>query len=94
MPAALTVDQSLVDNYLARVDRFWNNVDQFANTLKEMTSNLKDRFAPTMLVQEEPVYQEVSTAQSEVAEQAVVTADDIDLDALLAGVDLGAGMSM
>lgn len=91
MPAALTVDQSLVDAYLARVDRFYDNVNRFEETLKEMTSSLKDRFMPTAPEKEAPVYQEVATAQPE---QAVVTADDIDLDALLKGIDLGDGMSL
>lgn len=93
MPAALTVDQSLVDAYLARVDRFWNNVEQFGQTLRDMTSDLKDRFMPEAPVVEEPAYQEVA-AVTEEPEQAVVTADDIDLDALLQGVDLGGGLSM
>lgn len=95
MPAALVVDQSLVDKYLARVDRFWNNVDQFANTLKDMTSDLKDRFMPEAPVKAEPVYQETVTAAVQQPEQAaVVTADDIDLDALLRDVNLGGGLSM
>ena len=54
MPAALTVDQSLVDKYLARVDRFWNNVDQFEQQLKEMANEFKDRFMPS--VQKTPMY--------------------------------------
>lgn len=108
MPAALTVDQSLVDKYLARVDRFWNNVDQFGQQLKEMANEFKDRFMPS--VQETPMYQDTAqTVYQETAavnpvyqepaaaqpEKKVVTADEIDLDSLLAGFDLGgAGVSM
>lgn len=108
MPAALTVDQSLVDKYLARVDRFWNNVDQFGQQLKEMANEFKDRFMPS--VQETPMYQDTAqTIYQETAavnpvyqepaaaqpEKKVVTADEIDLDSLLAGIDLGgAGVSM
>lgn len=108
MPAALTVDQSLVDKYLARVDRFWNNVDQFEQQLKEMANEFKDRFMPS--VQETPMYQDAAqTVYQETAavnpvyqepaaaqpEKKVVTADEIDLDSLLAGIDLGgAGVSM
>lgn len=95
MPAALLVDQSLVDRYLERVDRFWNNVDQFANTLKEMTSDLRDRFMPEAPVKEEPAYQEAVAAAVQEPEKApVITADDVDLDALLKDVDLGGGLSM
>ena len=55
MPAALTVDQSLVDNYLARVDRFFNNVNRFEETLKEMTDGLKEKFMPTAPEREAPI---------------------------------------
>lgn len=108
MPAALTVDQSLVDRYLARVDRFWNNVDQFGKQLKEMVDEFKDRLTPS--VQENPMYQDAThTTYQETAaakpvyqeyaaaqpEKKVVTADEIDLDSLLAGIDIGgAGVSM
>lgn len=108
MPAALTVEQSLVDNYLERVDRFCRNVDQFGQQLKDMVAEFKDRFVPSAkenpmyqdtaqtTYQEaaaaEPVYQEPVIAQPE---RNVVTADEIDLDSLLAGIDLGgAGVSM
>ena len=89
MPAALTVDtvdQSLVDSFLERVDRFVDNVDRFQKTLAEMKENLMDKFAPASPEVEEPVHEEIAAAAPE---QDVVTADDIDLDALLAGVDLG-----
>lgn len=90
MPAlALTVDQSLVDRYLERVDRFVDNVKRLGDTL----ANMGEQFKSARLEKEEPVYQEASAAA--VAEKPVVTADDIDLDALLQGIDLGeAGVSM
>lgn len=88
MPAALTVDQSLVDNYLARVDRFCDNVKKLEETLGELTSGLKEKFMPAESKMEAPeyVYEEASAVQSE---PKTVTADDIDLDALLAGIDFG-----
>lgn len=79
----LTVDQTLVDNYLARVDRFVNNVKQFEEQLKEMTNTVVERFTPEQKT--EPVLQE--------SEPDVVTPDDIDIDALLSGVDIG-GMTL
>lgn len=87
MPAALTmdqltVDQSLVDSFLARVDRFVDNI----NRLEETLADMKDRFMPTAPERKEPVHQEVAATQPK---QAVVTADDIDLEALLSGIDLG-----
>lgn len=95
MPAALLVDQSLVDRYLERVDRFWNNVEQFGQTLKDLTGDLKDRFVPEAPVKEEPVYQEtVTAAMQQPTQDAVVTAEDIDLDALLRDVKLDDGLSM
>lgn len=95
MPAALLVDQSLVDRYLERVDRFWSNVEQLGTTLKDMTDSLKDRFVPEAPVKEEPVYQEVVTAtEQQPAQEAVITADDIDLDALLRDVSLEGGLSV
>lgn len=84
----LTVDQSLVDSYLDRVNRFVSNVERFEQQLKEMTANVVNRFTPEHKT--EPVLQEPATAKSE---PAVVTADDIDIDALLSGVDIG-GMSL
>ena len=100
--AALTVDQSLVDKYLERVDRFYNNVQFLQDSVKDMLSGIKDRFAsaektsPVMEAYQEsspvePVYQEAAAVQPE---KPVVTADEIDIDALLKGIDLGDGMTM
>lgn len=86
MSAALTVDQSLVDAYLERVERFVSNVDNFSQTLK----SLKDKFVSAVSEKPEPVYQETVASTPE---QATVTADEIDLDELLKGVDLN-GMSL
>lgn len=87
MPAAvLTVDQSLVDGYLERANHFYDNVEKFASDLKDMLK----RPESVAESREQPVYQETAAVQPE---QAVVTADDIDLDALLSGVDLG-GVSL
>ena len=90
MPAALTVDQGLVDSYLNRVDLFFDNVSRLGETLREMTSNLGEKIAPSRndTVQNQAVEQLVQ------AQPAVVTADDIDVDALLQGIDIdGQGMS-
>lgn len=100
--AALTVDQSLVDKYLERVDRFYNNVQSLQDSVKDMLGEIKDRFAstektsPVMEAYQEsspvePVYQEAAAVQPE---KPVVTADEIDIDALLKGIDLGDGMTM
>lgn len=89
MPAALTVDQSLVDNYLARVDRFCDNVKKFEETLGELTSGLKEKFMPAESKTEAPVYDAYEEASAVQSEPKTVTADDIDLDALLAGIDFG-----
>ena len=90
MPAALTVDQGLVDSYLDRVDIFFDNVSRLGETLREMTSNLGEKIAPSRndTVQNQAVEQPVQ------AQPAVMTADDIDVDALLQGIDIdGQGMS-
>lgn len=90
MPAALTVetvDQSLVDSYLERANRFAENVRQFEKTLKEMINKVKDHISPAISDTEAPVYQETADAES------VVTAEDIDLNQLLRGIDLN-GMEL
>lgn len=109
MPAAainmdqLTVDQSLVDAYLARVDRFCNNVSTFETTLKELTNNLKETIAerfrpeptPEQIFEEEiPQEMQMEQMQETIDDPLVTTADDIDLDALLADVNLDDGLQM
>ena len=93
--AVLSVEQNLVDQYLARVERFCSNVEQFSQTLKDMTTGLRDRFMPEAPVAEAPVYQEAATMAAQQPAQAdVVTADDVDIDALLRDLNLGSGLSM
>lgn len=97
--SALLIDQDLVDKYLLRVDRFADNVRDLGNTLKSMLS----RSEPEKPVMETPLYQEVSSYQAEPAykeqptyqemaapepSQNVITANEIDLDKLLEGVNL------
>lgn len=100
--AALTVDQSLVDKYLERVDRFCNNVQSLQNSVKDMLGGIKDKFAsaertaPVMEAYQEsalvePVYQEAAAVQPE---EPTITAEEIDIDALLKGIDLGNGITM
>lgn len=90
MPAALTVDQGLVDSYLSRVDLFFDNVSRLGETLREMTSNLGEKIAPSR----NETAQNQAVAQPVQVQPAVVTADDIDVDALLQGIDIdGQGMS-
>lgn len=86
----LTVDQSLVDIYLARVDRFVKNVRQFEQQLKDATDAVKEHFVPDQKAQPDIQHREPVAAKSE---PAVVTAADIDIDALLNGVDIG-GMTI
>lgn len=90
MPAALTVDQGLVDSYLSRADLFFDNVSRLGETLREMTSNLGEKIAPSR----NETVQNQAVAQPVQVQPAVVTADDIDVDALLQGIDIdGQGMS-
>ena len=97
MPTALTVDQSFVDNYLARVDRFCKNVEDLGKSIQEFAG----RF--TVQEQAEPQYEETASnyreadyVEAAAAEETpeAVTADDIDLDSLLQGVDLDGGLTM
>lgn len=90
MPMTLTVDQSLVDKYLARVDRFVQNVNRLGDTLKEIGAEFGKKTAPTMT---EPSVQQAAP-QASAPQPEVVTADDINIDALLQGIDFGGqGMS-
>ena len=88
MPTALTVDQSFVDNYLARVDRFCKNVEDLGKSIQEFAG----RF--TVQEQAEPQYEETASNYREADYVEAVTADDIDLDSLLQGVDLDGGLTM
>lgn len=97
MPAAidmnqLVVDQSLVDNYLARVKRFADNVKRFEEQLDNALTIVKDRFMPEQKTQS-AMDIEHREPEATKPDSAVVTADDIDIDALLSGVDIG-GMSI
>lgn len=106
MPAALTIDRSLltvdpelVNSYLARVNRFVENVNRFEQQLKGMTNAIKERVMPEPTVTSDiqhDIYHDIDHRQEPAAakpEQPVITADDIDIDALLNGVDIG-GMTM
>lgn len=86
MTAVMTVDQSLVDSFLERVNRFVDNVDRFEETIKE---ELQSRFSPTV---PEPMVSVPQAAAATDPEQSVITPDDIDLNALLQGVDFDGGM--
>lgn len=87
MPAAiaidrnsLVVDDALVQKYLDRVDRFVRNVDRFGEQLRSMTNTVKEHFTPMQTVRSDIEHQK--------PESATVTPDEIDIDALLSGVNL------
>lgn len=103
MPAAeLFVDQDLVDEYLERVERFHNNVISFEESLNKMlhdTSN--EEIAPIHEAEpemdvyheaDEPVYEEAPAVQPDT--QDVVTAEDIDIEKLLADMNFDGGLTM
>lgn len=82
MPASvLTVDQSLVDNYLSRVERFAHNIQNFKETLD------------SLLKPSEPAVSEMAESVQQTRQSGVVTADDIDINALINGIDL-TGMTL
>lgn len=87
---AYTVDQSLVDAFLSRVDRFVNNVQNFGDTLSDMLRRPEPEI-PETVAPETSMYQETAAVQS--AEE-VITADDINIDDLLRGLDLGDGVTL
>ena len=87
MPVEL-VDQSLVDKYLERINRFVNNVNAFEKSLTDMVSKVRSHFTPTVSETEASILQEAVPPKP-----SVVPADDIDIDKLLVGIDLG-GMSL
>lgn len=93
MPAAiaidrnsLVVDDAIVQKYLDRVDRFVRNVDRFGEQLRSMTNTVKERFTPMQTVRSDIEHQKLESATA--VESATVTPDEIDIDALLSGVNL------
>lgn len=93
MPAAiaidrnsLVVDDAIVQKYLDRVDRFVRNVDRFGEQLRSMTNTVKKRFTPMQTVRSDIEHQKPESATA--VESATVTPDEIDIDALLSGVNL------
>lgn len=93
MPAAiaidrnsLVVDDALVQKYLDRVDRFVRNVDRFGEQLRSMTNAVEERFTPMQTVRSDIEHQKPESATA--VESATVTPDEIDIDALLSGVNL------
>ena len=96
------VDQSIVDAHLQRVNRFVDNVNRFQAKLDSfMQSHSSEMAQPVQTVQtvQQPVQQPVQTNVAAATFEdptptQKVTADDIDLDAILDGIDLGAGMTL
>ncbi len=93
MPAAIAIDRSslvvddaLVQKYLDRVDRFVRNVDRFQEQLRSMTGAVKERLTPTQTVRSDIEHQKPEPAAA--VESATITPDEIDIDALLSGVNL------
>lgn len=93
MPAAiaidrnsLVVDDAIVQKYLDRVDRFVRNVDRFGEQLRSMTNTVKERFTPMQTVRSDIEHPKPESATA--VESATVTPDEIDIDALLSGVNL------
>ena len=95
MPAAAyTVDQSLVDAYLARVNRFCQNVADLQNTLQELSDQYLGQEQAELLDEQEAYAAMQTEPEMAQEEEQAVTEDDIDLDSLLQGVDLDGGLSM
>lgn len=93
MPAAiaidrnsLVVDDAIVQKYLDRVDRFVRNVDRFGEQLRSMTNTVKECFTPMQTVRSDIEHQKPESVTA--VESATVTPDEIDIDALLSGVNL------
>lgn len=90
------VDQSVVDTHLQRVNRFVDNVNKFQQKLDSfMSSSMSSSSDMTQTVQ---MVQQSTNAQTATFENPAprqkVTADEIDIDAILNGIDLNAGMTL
>lgn len=87
MPVKM-IDQSLVNAYLDRVQRFVNGVNEFKNHLDEMMrtwSLTAEQPESVTAMTEEPAM----AATMNASEAAMpITADDIDLDAIIKDIDL------
>ena len=90
------VDQSLVDAHLQRVNRFVDNVHKFQKKLDSLKSSSEMTQSQTT---QQSIHQSApQIAQPQMAQQTQqdqkVTADDIDIDAILSGVNLDTGMAI
>ncbi len=85
---ANTIEQTTIDAYLNRIQRFSENVTQLQNRLNEMLGKQE----PEQAVSKAPIQATApvqTTAPMEPATPKVVTANDVDIDAILKGIDFG-----
>ena len=96
------VDQKQVDAYLDRAQRFIDNVNTFKETLIERLHAIgqanpfaNDVVTPVQATQNSPTSQTpVSSVMNATPIQPTVTADDVDIDALLGDLDLDTELSL
>lgn len=81
------VEQSVVDAHLQRVHRFVDNVNKFQQKLDTFMS-------PSERTKQAPAKMAVQTTTQTPVTNKVVTSDEVDIDAILSGIDLSAEMSM
>lgn len=90
---SITVEQSMIDAYLDRIHRFIDNVNQFKERLSEMMSQRgpvdgDEAGMRTTYSQQTAAYQETSDSGRS------LTADEVDIDALLSDIGLGDEFSL
>lgn len=97
------VDQKQVDAYLDRAQRFIDNVNTFKETLIERLQAIgqanpfaNDVSASVQSTQNTPIAQTnpVQSVTDSTSVQSTVTADEVDIDALLGDLDLDAELRL
>lgn len=91
------VEQSRIDSYLERVQRFVDNVYSFKERLDAFLSD-----QPATELDNQPVYEsasyepaeEFSASEDYSAAEPVITAEDVDIDALLSDIDLSSDYAL
>lgn len=91
------VEQSAVDAHLQRVNRFIDNVHKFQSKLDSFMTAPERTQESQMVPQQQtpvnaPMYEASATASTPTQEK--ITADDIDIDAILGSVNLETGVSL
>lgn len=98
--SAVTINPSAVDAYLDRVRRFVENINKFQERLNHLLSGhvdngvehaRKEQAAPQTMQTAYP-YSEPRASMPTANAQKPVTPDEIDLDAMLNGINLNSGL--